>query len=241
MPTYYTESFAQAPLSAVVPAYVYTEFNDDPYVTAFFTAYNELAQGYLDWFKETPIPVWTSPQVSGGLLDFIGTNLYGTPRPVISTAGANLTYGAMGTRAMDTMAMDSYQLIKTGTAQPADDDLYKRTLTWIHYKGDGFQATIEWLRRRIARFLYGANGGDIDIGLITNISLSATGSLSQMAMDSLAMNAQAMNSTRVSTANLRGILYASIPPTTVSQYFIDLFTAGYLPAPFQMVYNIGIA
>ena len=241
MPTYYTESFSQAPLPAVVPAYVYVQYNDDPYVTAFFTAYNELAQGYLNWFNETPLPVWTSPSISGGLLDFIGTNLYGTARPVISTVVANLTYGAMGTRAMDTMAMDSYQLIKTGTAQPADDDLYKRTLTWIHYKGDGYQATIEWLRRRIARFLYGANGGDIDVGLITNVSISATGSLSQMAMDSLAMNAQAMNSARVSNVNLRGVVYITIPSTTVSQYFIDLFTAGYLPAPFQMTYKTGIA
>ena len=78
-------------------------------------------------------------------------------------------------------------------------------------------------------------------GLITNVSLSATGSLSQMAMDSLAMNAQAMNSARVSNVNLRGVIYVTIPPTTVSQYFIDLFTAGYLPAPFQMTYKIGIA
>ena len=83
MPTYYTESFSQAPLPAVVPAYVYVQYNDDPYVTAFFTAYNELAQGYLNWFNETPLPVWTSPSISGGLLDFIGTNLYGTARPVI--------------------------------------------------------------------------------------------------------------------------------------------------------------
>ncbi len=241
MPTYYTESFSQAPLPAVVPAYVYVQYNDDPYVTAFFTAYNELAQGYLDWFNETPLPVWTSPQVSGGLLDFIGTNLYGTPRPVISTVGANLTYGAMGSRVMDAMAMASYQLIKSGTAQAADDDLYKRTLTWIHYKGDGFQATVEWLRRRIARFLYGANGGDIDIGLITNISISNKGILSQMAMNSLAMNSQAMNAAKVTSIAVRGIVYIKIPSTTVSQYFIDLFTAGYLPAPFQMVYNIGIA
>ena len=240
MPTYYTESFSQAPLPAVVPAYVYVQYNDDPYVTAFFTAYNELAQGYLNWFNETPLPVWTSPNVSGSLLDFIGTNLYNTPRPVISSESSSSS-GAMATDPMATQAMASFILNTSGTAQPADDDLYKRTLTWIHYKGDGFQATIEWLRRRIARFLYGANGGDIDVGLITNVSISATGSLSQMAMDSLAMNAQAMNSARVSNVNLRGILYVSIPPTTVSQYFIDLFTAGYLPAPFQMTYKIGIA
>ena len=240
MPTYYTESFSQAPLPAVVPAYVYVQYNDDPYVTAFFTAYNELAQGYLNWFNETPLPVWTSPNVSGSLLDFIGTNLYNTPRPVISSESSSSS-GAMATDPMATQAMASFILNTSGTAQPADDDLYKRTLTWIHYKGDGYQATIEWLRRRIARFLYGANGGDIDVGLITNVSISATGSLSQMAMDSLAMNAQAMNSARVSNVNLRGVIYITIPSTTVSQYFIDLFTAGYLPAPFQMAYNIGIA
>ena len=241
MPTYYEESFAQAPLPDIVPSYVYTQYNDDQYVTAFFTAFNEMAQGYLDWFNDTPMPVWTNPNISGPLLDFIGTNLYGTPRPVISTVGTPRRYGAMGSAQMDFQGMGNFTLVQTGTAIEASDDLYKRTLTWINYKGDGYQASIEWLRRRIARFLYGANGADIDVGLITNVSISSQGTLSRMSMNSQAMNSQAMNSATISTINLRGIVYVTIPATTDSQYFIDLFNAEYLPAPLQMIYKIGVS
>ena len=241
MPTYYEESFAQAPLPDIVPSYVYTQYNDDPYVTAFFTAFNEMAQGYLDWFNQTPMAVYTNANVSGPLLDWVGVNLYGISRPVISSVGATQVFGPMGSDPMGSMAMGSYVQTQSGTAQLASDDIYKRTLTWILYKGDGYQASIEWLRRRIARFLYGANGMDIDIGLIANVFISPKGTINRMAMNSQAMNSQSMNSVRISNINLRGIVYITIPSTPVSQYFIYLFNAGYLPAPFQMTYNIGIA
>ena len=240
MPTYYTESFSQAPLPAVVPAYVYVQYNDDPYVTAFFTAYNELAQGYLNWFNETPLPVWTIPSISGGLLDFIGSNLYNTPRPVISSESSSSS-GAMATDPMATQAMASFLLNTSGTAQSASDDLYKRVLTWVLYRGDGKQATIEWLRRRIARFLYGANGGDIDVGLITNVSISDQGTQTVGAYGTYAYGTQAYGTITQETYTSGGILFITIPNLTVSQAFIALFKGGFLPAPFQMTYNFTIS
>ncbi|MHA3054669.1 hypothetical protein E0H77_12505 [Acinetobacter sp. ANC 4633] len=57
----------------------------------------------------------------------------------------------------------------------ASDDTYKRLATWILYRGDGFQMSLNWLRRRVARFCYGLNGADIDIGLVSNISITITG------------------------------------------------------------------
>ncbi len=240
MPTYYTESFSQAPLPAVVPAYVYVQYNDDPYVTAFFTAYNELAQGYLNWFNETPLPVWTSPSISGGLLDFIGTNLYDTPRPVISSESSSSS-GAMATDPMATQAMASFILNTSGTAQSASDDLYKRVLTWVLYRGDGKQATIEWLRRRIARFLYGTNGSDIDVGLITNVSISDQGTQTVGAYGTYAYGTQAYGTITQETYTSGGILFITIPNLTVSQAFIAMFRGGFLPAPFQMTYNFTIA
>ena len=116
MPTYYTESFSQAPLPAVVPAYVYVQYNDDPNVAAFFTVINQIGQGYLNWFNQTPLAVWTSPSVSGSLLDWTGTNLYNTPRPVISSESSS-TSGAMATDPMATQAMASFLLNTSGTAQ----------------------------------------------------------------------------------------------------------------------------
>ena len=240
MPTYYTESFSQAPLPAVVPAYVYVQYNDDPYVTAFFTAYNELAQGYLNWFNQTPLAVWTSPSVSGSLLDWTGTNLYNTPRPVISSESSSSS-GAMATDPMATQAMASFILNTSGTAQSASDDLYKRVLTWVLYRGDGKQATIEWLRRRIARFLYGTNGSDIDVGLITNVSVSDQGTETVGAYGTYAYGTQAYGTITQETYTSGGILFITIPNLTVSQAFIALFKGGFLPAPFQMTYNFTIA
>ena len=240
MPTYYTESFSQAPLPSVVPAYVYVQYNDDPYVTAFFTAYNELAQGYLNWFNQTPLAVWTSPSVSGSLLNWIGSNLYNTPRPVISSESSSSS-GAMATDPMATQAMASFILNTSGTAQSASDDLYKRVLTWVLYRGDGKQATIEWLRRRIARFLYGTNGSDIDVGLITNVSVSDQGTETVGAYGTYAYGTQAYGTITQETYTSGGILFITIPNLTVSQAFIAMFRGGFLPAPFQMTYNFTIA
>jgi len=40
------------------------------------------------------------------------------------------------------------------------DDIFKRILTWNLYKGDGNRFSMRWLKRRIARFLFGVNGID---------------------------------------------------------------------------------
>lgn len=233
------ESFETLPMQSVIPAYLYTQYADDPNVAAFFTVINQIGQGYLNWFNQTPMAVWTSPSVSGSLLNWIGSNLYNTPRPVISSESSSSS-GAMATDPMATQAMASFILNTSGTAQAASDDLYKRTLTWIRYKGDGFQATIEWLRRRIARFLYGANGSDIDIGLITNVNIGNTGTVKIGGFNTFAWNTFAWNTTEIQTFTSGGVLYIKIPNLTVSQSFVDLFNSGYLPVPIQIKYILTI-
>lgn len=241
MGTAYQEQFTDTPLPDIISAYLYQEYADDENIQAFVTAFNQLAQGYHDWFLNTPLPVWTNAAISGSLLDFIGTNLYGTERPVISTVGASRSFGAMNAQVMDFQAMGNYSATHSGTAQSASDDLYKRTLTWILYKGDGYQASIEWLRRRIARFLYGANGTDIDVGLLPNVSIDNTKRATTGAYNTVAWNTFAWNSDKTKTFNIRGSVNIKIPNLTVSQYFIDLFNGGYLPAPIQVKYLITIA
>lgn len=44
--------------------------------------------------------------------------------------------------------------------QLVSDDIFQRCLTWQFYKGDGTTFSIEWLKRRVVRFLTGANGTD---------------------------------------------------------------------------------
>ncbi|HAF4711160.1 TPA: hypothetical protein G8O14_005187, partial [Salmonella enterica] len=48
-----------------------TQYNDDPDIVAFFDAYNKLAQEYLDYFNNLNLPCWTSPAITGELLDWI--------------------------------------------------------------------------------------------------------------------------------------------------------------------------
>lgn len=240
MGTTYQENPATVPLSTAIPAYLYQEFADDPDVQAFVTAGNGLLQGYLNWFLNTPLAVWTSPGVSGPLLDWTATNIYGTTRPVISISSSS-SKGALATYPTATLVTAGFVLTQSGTDQIADDDLYKRTLTWILYRGDGKQATIEWLRRRIARFLYGVNGGDIDIGLITNISIGDTGTQIIAPYGTAAYGTAYYGEIKKKTYTSGGILFITVPNLIITPAFIALFQGGFLPAPFQMTYNFTIA
>lgn len=55
----------QALIEKIIPAYPYTQYNADPNIVAFFTAYNTLAQGYLDYLNALNLPCWTSPSITG--------------------------------------------------------------------------------------------------------------------------------------------------------------------------------
>lgn len=149
-----------APLQTILPAYVYQQYADDENIQAIFAALNQYSQSYLDWFNETTLSVYTSPAISGPLLDWVGTNLYGIERPVFSSLTSSVIAGI---DAYPINVADINGVIRThsGTAVTASDDYYKRTLTWHLYAGDGRQFSVPWLRKRVARFLYGVNGTDI--------------------------------------------------------------------------------
>lgn len=156
------ESFQQLPLQQIIPSYLYQEYANDETLQAFVTAQNGLTQGYLDWFNTIPLGVYASTVITGGLLDWIGAGIYNITRPVLSTSNANIIAGYNST-AYNTQAYDTGTKISGGTALIASDDIYKRVMTWNLYRGDGMVFTIGWLKNRIARFLYGANGTDYDV------------------------------------------------------------------------------
>lgn len=145
------------PLQTIIPCYVYEQYSDDINVVAFFEAVNALAQPYLDWFNSTPLSVYTSPNISGLLLDWVGEGIYGITRPVFSSI---VTAFLAGTNALPTDATftNGYEFFRSGTATPADDDFYKRVLTWVNYLGDGRSFNVQFLRWRVARFIYGSSG-----------------------------------------------------------------------------------
>ena len=165
----------------IIPTYLYQQYADDDDLQSFIAAWNQLAQSYLDWFNHVPIPVYTSPYITGSLLDWIAEGLYGISRPVLpygatyptgvpntfvpnelapnSSSQPYTIYGAIGSFAIGVSPIEGYT--SSGANDFATtDDTFKRVITWLFYKGDGKAFNVRWLKRRIKRFLEGANGTD---------------------------------------------------------------------------------
>lgn len=66
-------------LTQVIRAYLYQEYADDDDLQAFWKAYNDLAQQYVDWFSTIGLPIYTG--LSGDLLTWVARGLYGARRP----------------------------------------------------------------------------------------------------------------------------------------------------------------
>lgn len=208
-----SESFASAPQQAVLPAYPYLEYSDDDNIQGFFSALNGLQQGYLDWFNQTPLAVYTASGISGPLLDWCATGIYGISRPVLSTqSGTNI--GAWNSYAWNTLPWDGARITTSGTVTVATDDIYKRVLTWHLYRGDGNVPSIPWLRRRVARFIYGAGGTDISVDVLPNIQISQP-------------SAHALTIT--------------VPAGPNGNLFAQCVDNGVLALPFQMTFTVTVA
>lgn len=183
------ESFSTKPLQSIIPSYLYLEYSDDEDLQAFVASQNSITQGYLDWFNNTPLALYTSPNITGPLLDWTAQGIYDIRRPVLSTANAYFLAG-YNSAAYNTVPYDGNQLIQTGTSSVANDDIYKRVLTWNLYKGDGQVFTIGWLKNRISRFLNGPNGSDFPVlndppsitvsGTVFTVSYFATSAFSAL-------------------------------------------------------------
>lgn len=169
------ESFNSLPLQAVIPSYLYKEYSDDEDLQAFVASFNTIAQGYLDWFNQTPLSMYVCSNISGALLDWVGLGIYGMPRPVLASSSTQV-FAGYNEQTYNTIPYNGLTYISSGTAQVATDDIYKRVLTWNLYKGDGQVFCLQWLKNRIARFLNGANGFDVDV-LELQPSISVSGSV----------------------------------------------------------------
>lgn len=156
------EAFATQPLQQVVPSYLYNEYSDDDDLQAFVASQNAIAQGYLDWFSNNPLGLYVSPTVSGGLLDWIGQGVYNIQRPVLAS-NSSMTLAGYNSAPYNTIDNNDFQVLSSGTSSIASDDIYKRTLTWNLYRGDGQQFCLQWLKNRVSRFVNGANGSDYPV------------------------------------------------------------------------------
>jgi hypothetical protein len=155
--------FGPTTLQGLIRSYLYKQYEDDDDLQSFVAAQNYLAQQWVNDFNNLSLPVWSA--LSGNLLDWIGWGLYGIQRPTLSyqkPAPSGAGSGPYNTMAYNTSVYAGGRLHPANTNPitylPVNDDIYKRILTWHLYKGDGFQFSTPWLKRRAHRFMNGVNG-----------------------------------------------------------------------------------
>lgn len=144
-----------ATLQNTIPSYLYQQYSDDDDLQAFVDSYNTITQQYINTFNQLNLPVYT--QLSGSLLDWVGQGVYGYPRPSLPGTGPT-SVGPLDTYGPNDKVPLNFQTTTAGTTYETTDDIYQRLLTWHFYKGDGKTFSINWLKRRIMRFMLGTNG-----------------------------------------------------------------------------------
>jgi hypothetical protein len=197
----------------VIPSYLYVQYNDDSDLQAFVASYNSYAQTYLNTFNQLNLPVYTNGGISGTLLDWVATGLYGYPRPGLPTTGTP-EIGPFNTYTLDGLAFNATIPPVGQTYYATTDDIYKRCLTWHFYKGDGKVFNIKWLKRRIIRFLYGINGSNPNIDQTYGISVAFTGDFA---------------------------ITITVPVLPAATVFKEAIRAGILEMPFQLTTTVVIA
>ncbi|WP_081078294.1 hypothetical protein [Burkholderia cepacia] len=141
-------------------SYLFYQYAGDPNIRAFADAYNGVAQDYLDWFNAINLPIYAgNPMITGTGLDYVLNNLYGIQRPALPAAMI-ADKGPYNSVPYNVMEFNAYQKREVAETYTSTDDVYARIATWQLYKGDGYNFTIPWLKRRIQRFLTGTGGVD---------------------------------------------------------------------------------
>lgn len=186
--------------TSIIPSYPYVQFADDVNISAWFDAYNTYSQKYLDWFNDTPLAVYTNDNITGTLLDWVANGVYGIYRVPISTSQTRI-FGPLNTYTPNYRELNSGGALNNSSAQTMTDDIFKRLITWNFYKGDGMQFTIPWIKKRVARFIYGING----FSDTYNISVIFTD------VREVKISISAESSTKILFQQLYNLLQAGIP------------------------------
>lgn len=168
---------AQSPVTVLktIPAYPYVQYQNDDNIAAFFDALNIYSQAYVDWFNALDLPIYTKAPVSGTLLDWVASGLYGIGRPGLPASVGTPAVGPVNTFTTNQIPVNSFTAGTPDTYISVDDDYFRRILTWKLYRGDGDFPSTPWLKRRINRFLNGANGEDVTDNTTYEVSIVVTG------------------------------------------------------------------
>ena len=226
-----------------LPAYPYQEYADDDDIQAFFSFFNYFAGQIIQWFVTIGLPIYTNPQISGPLLDWVANGLYGIARPALSS-GQNQNLGPLNTYSYDTIALNHVKIIGPSNLTVTNDDIFKRIITWNFYKGDGNTFNVRWLKRRVARFLNGTNGSAPNIDETYNISVTyGPGIIAiRLAFGTRTITGGALcdrfgfNSTAFNAVTTQ---YQSGPnPPAYATTFAEALESGVLILPFQFQFSV---
>lgn len=230
-------------IKSVIPAYLYEEYNDDDALQAIFDAYNQMTQAYLDWFNTTPLAVYTSDNISGLLLDWIAQGIYGTVRPALPNGG-NKDLGMYNTLAFNTGTYNEFEIIGPQVLYQTTDDVFKRILTWNFYKGDGFGFSVPWLKRRVMRFLLGADGTapGIDNAYQISVTFGANNSVTIRILNGIrtVIGGALFNSNLFNTFGYDELAtsFQRLAPLSEAAVFKAAVDGGILNLPFQYTYTV---
>jgi hypothetical protein len=152
-------------------SFLYQEYADDDNLQAFVAAFNSIANEFVAFFATVLLPVYTNPQISGALLDWVAEGVYGMIRPALSS-NRNRDVGPFNTWAYNKLGFNVQKLVGPRNLTVTSDDVFKRIMTWNFYKGDGNVFNVRWLKRRIKRFLTGPNGTAPNVDQTDDISVT---------------------------------------------------------------------
>jgi len=219
-------------LQNTLPAYLYQQYAADDNLQAVIAAYNAATQTIVSAFASQNLAYY--PALSAPLLQWVAEGLYGTQETALASPITPAT-GPLNTVMLNTT------LLNTGT--PASetyynitDDIFKRILTWNLYKGDGKRFCMRWLKRRIARFIFGVDGTDPQFinnpSMVpgVNVGTETTSAISVVVSD------------HTLTVTLDQALISAQTQLTpgILTFFSLAFTSGVLDLPLQYSYAVDI-
>lgn len=169
-------------LDSIIPAYLYTQYNEDKHLQSLVDAYNEQVQTYYEWLRDSRLPIFAGGYNSGEQLKWVVKGIYGEDPPILK-AVKRPGRGPLNTIEYNIIPYNTYQQLYGSDIVVASDDLFKRVMTWNFYRGDGSNFSISWLKRRIMRFLNGPNGVDPGVKQQWPVSVKMKNSVLEIVID----------------------------------------------------------
>lgn len=210
----YATAYLLAMNSLNLPVYVNLPSNPTALTIQQNGTYGSVINNTIPYNQSGPTSVGGNLIV--GLLQWVLRGIYGIERPTLGQLISTTSFNGLYNKSLYNKTYYNQSVLKkTYSYSTANDDIYKRVATWNLYKGDGFQFTARWLKRRVIRFLTGTGGVDPGIDQTYSVSVQYLA-----------------NYQVVITCNSLAPGAAFIPQLA------ELVASGALQLPFQYVYTV---